>query len=155
MKYAFKKSLIVVCTLLALTFSAMGIQPARAETRLPQGSWPAGLTAADRAQISALLGAGAITSGDYFKASNTEAHNAFGASIALDGNTLVVGAHDAGPGTGAAYVFIRSGGVWSQQAYLGSGVSDLGYSVAISGETIVVGARTAGTAYVFTRSGGV
>ena len=45
---------------------------------------------------------------------------------------------------GSAYVFVRSGGVWSQQQKLvacGRGGSDLfGTSVAISGETVVVGA---------------
>jgi hypothetical protein len=45
---------------------------------------------------------------------------------------------------GAAYVFVRSGTTWSQQAYLkasNAGAGDhFGCSVAISGETVVVGA---------------
>jgi hypothetical protein len=45
---------------------------------------------------------------------------------------------------GAAYVFVRSGTTWSQQAYLKASnagmVTSFGYSVAISGETVVVGA---------------
>ncbi|HEY5624590.1 MAG TPA: FG-GAP repeat protein, partial [Gammaproteobacteria bacterium] len=71
----------------------------------------------------------------YVKASNTDASDVFGYQLALsfDGNTLAVSAqgedsassgvnfdeanNDAG-GAGAAYVFTRSGGVWSQQAYL-------------------------------------
>jgi hypothetical protein len=45
---------------------------------------------------------------------------------------------------GAAYVFVRSGTTWSQQAYLKASNAEtddhFGYSVAISGETVVVGA---------------
>ena len=68
----------------------------------------------------------------YLKASNTGADDKFGRSVALSGDTLVVGvrgktvAPPASTGTraitaqyaGAAYVFVRSGGLWSQQAYL-------------------------------------
>ncbi len=47
-------------------------------------------------------------------------------------------------GSGAAYLFTRSGGTWSQQAYLkasNTGMSDqFGWSVSISGDTFVVGA---------------
>lgn len=113
------------------------------------------------------------------RASNGGSSNRFGASVAISGNTIVAGAygHDGGiNNAGAAYVFVRSGTTWSQQAYLLAthrGDSDLfGLSVAISGETIVVGARdedsnatgvggsgannsasNSGAAYVFTRSG--
>ena len=48
------------------------------------------------------------------------------------------------PDAGAAYVFVRTGAVWSQQAYLkasNTGAGDhFGYSVAIFGDTVVVGA---------------
>ena len=45
-------------------------------------------------------------------------------------------------GTGAAYVFTRSGMTWSQQAYLKASNSSgaFGWSLAISGDTLVVGA---------------
>ena len=47
--------------------------------------------------------------------------------------------------SGAAYVFVRSGTTWSQQAYLkasNTGDDDrFGYSVAVSGDTVVVGAE--------------
>ena len=68
---------------------------------------------------------------------------------------------------GSAYVFVRSGGVWTQQQKLvapdGAARDDFGFSVAISGETVVVGAsrddgaacENQGAAYVFVRSGGV
>ena len=49
------------------------------------------------------------------------------------------------PDAGAAYVFVRTGSAWSQQAYLKASNTDtsdrFGGSVAISGDTIVVGAE--------------
>jgi hypothetical protein len=97
-----------------------------------------------------------------------------GVSVALsaDGNTAIVGGPDDNPGTsnnsgtGAAWVFTRSGGVWTQQGskLVGTGAvgSALqGYSVALSddGNTVIVGGpgdnSNAGAAWVYTRSGGV
>ncbi|HWO23166.1 MAG TPA: FG-GAP repeat protein [Kofleriaceae bacterium] len=95
----------------------------------------------------------------YVKASNTEADDSFGWSVALSGDTLAVGAqHEASEATGvngnqadnsvsfagAVYVFVRSGTTWTQQAYVkasntGAG-DDFGYSVALSGDTLAVGA---------------
>jgi len=60
----------------------------------------------------------------YLKADNAEAGDYFGVSVAIDGDTLVVGADsESGPAngiseSGAAYVFVRSGTTWSQQAYI-------------------------------------
>ncbi len=95
----------------------------------------------------------------YVKASNTDASDSFGVSVAVWGDTLVVGAHledsgasgvdgvqtdNAAPSSGAVYVFARSAGAWSQQAYLKASnteASDLfGISVAVSGDTLAVGA---------------
>ena len=95
----------------------------------------------------------------YLKASNTETGDAFGSSVAIAGDTVVVGArneasnatgvngiqsNNAAPKAGAAYVFVRNAGGWSQQAYLKSsnteGGDEFGYAVAISGDTIIVGA---------------
>ena len=98
----------------------------------------------------------------YLKAGNTEAGDVFGTSVAISGDTAIVGAYGEdsnqigvvnGPGgsadnsanwAGAAYVFMRSGSTWSQQAYLkagNTGKDDLfGLSIAISGDTVVVGA---------------
>jgi hypothetical protein len=68
----------------------------------------------------------------------------------------------AGADQGSAYVFVRSGGVWSQRQKLeasDAGASDnFGITVAISGETVAVSARLddgaagedQGSAYVFT-----
>jgi hypothetical protein len=94
----------------------------------------------------------------YLKASNTEANDQFGASVALSGDTLAVGAGEdsnatgvngnqadnSANGSGAVYVFRRSGSTWAQEAYLkasNTGANDLfGYSVALSGDTLAVGA---------------
>jgi hypothetical protein len=127
----------------------------------------------------------------YIKASNTGASDNFGVDLALSGNTLVVGASsedsasvgvngaqgsNAAPESGAAYVFVRSGSTWSQQAYLKASNTEsfdgFGFTVAVSGDTVLVGAggedsnanavngnqsnnllTSAGAAYVFVRSG--
>ncbi|MCA2971618.1 MAG: hypothetical protein INH43_24140, partial [Acidobacteriaceae bacterium] len=128
----------------------------------------------------------------YLKASNTDSSDVFGASVAISGNTIVVGAlgessaaagvngndgDNSSTASGAAYVFVRSGSSWSQQAYLKASNPDLGdnfgVAVAISGDTVVAGARYeassaagvngnqssnlmsgAGAAYIFVRNAG-
>ncbi len=88
----------------------------------------------------------------------------FGYSVAADTDTALIGAYGHG-GTGAAYIFTRSAGVWSQQvspllAADGAANDSFGYSVALAGGTAVVGAYEKGgtlgpgAAYVFTNSGG-
>jgi hypothetical protein len=102
-------------------------------------------------------------------ASDGASNDNFGFSVALSGNTAVVGAFGDNVGTngdqGSAYVFTRSGTTWTQQAQLtaaGGAINDnFGWSVALSGNTAVVGARRdqvganfgQGSAYVFTRAG--
>jgi hypothetical protein len=94
-------------------------------------------------------------------ASDAAPSAAFGYSVAVSSKTLLVGAYGSNSGTGAAYVFMRSGTVWSQQAELtasdGTPGGDFGNSVAVAGSTAVVGAdlesSSAGTAYVFVQSG--
>jgi FG-GAP repeat len=91
-----------------------------------------------------------------------------GISVALsaDGNTAIVGGFGDNATTGAAWVFTRSGGVWTQQGskLVGTGAvttADQGYSVALSadGNTAIVGGPLdndpTGAAWVFTRSNGV
>jgi len=51
-------------------------------------------------------------------ASDGAALDVFGGSVAIDGNTAVVGAEGDDSGSGSAYVFVRSGTTWSQQAKL-------------------------------------
>lgn len=98
-----------------------------------------------------------------------QAFDNFGYSVALSGDTALVGAHrDStvfGHTSGSAYVFTRVGTSWSQQAHLfavdGATGNFFGYSVALLGDTALIGARLgdspssfdAGSAYVFTRSG--
>lgn len=96
-------------------------------------------------------------------------YEGFGSSVAFDGDTAVIGAKsdDAnGDNSGSAYVFIRSEGAWTQQAKLlpadGASEDYFGESVALDGDTAVIGARfdddsgmSSGSAYVFTRTGGV
>ena len=101
-------------------------------------------------------------------ASNGAAHDYFGFSAAISGDTLVIGAPadlSVGTANGSVYVFVRNGQVWSQQAWItaadGSPGDQFGLAVAISGDTLVVGApydnhtsgSDAGSAYVFVRSG--
>ena len=86
----------------------------------------------------------------------------FGTSVAISGETVLVGALGDEDGRGAAYVFIRSGGVWTQQQKLAveneSG-DNFGMSVALVGDVALIGAPIdnddKGSAYIFTRSGGV
>jgi hypothetical protein len=127
----------------------------------------------------------------YLKASNTGANDLFGWSVDIDGDTIVVGATGEAslatgvdgnqssnfyPNAGAAYVFVRGGSGWTQQAYLKASNTyagnAFGSAVAISGDTIIVGAREessdstgvngdqtnngaldSGAAYVFVREG--
>jgi hypothetical protein len=92
----------------------------------------------------------------------------FGSGVGLskDGNTAVVGAeHYTGANPGTAYVYTRSGGVWSLQQQLtltgNVGVAYGGRAVTISndGNTVAVGGindnSNIGATWVFTRSGGV
>ncbi len=125
-------------------------------------------------------GTGVWTLQAVLTASNLGTGDRFGGQVALDGDTLVVGAdaedsaattvsgdQSSGAATdaGAAYVFTRSGGVWTQQAYLkGSTASagdGFGSTVALDGDRVVVGAPgdddvdaandNAGAAFVFAR----
>jgi trimeric autotransporter adhesin len=133
----------------------------------------------------------------YLKAGNTDSGDGFGLSVAVSGDTVIVGAQEedssaagvlngsggsndnSASSAGAAYVFVREGATWSQQAYLKAGNTDaydyFGWSVAVSGDTAIVGAygessnetgvtngpggsadnsaSGAGAAYVFMRSG--
>lgn len=119
----------------------------------------------------------------FVKASNTGAQDNFGRAVVLsnDGNTLAVGApgqDDTAPGSGAAYVFVRSVATWDQEAFVKASNPDaqdaFGHSLALSGDgsTLAVGAYReasnatviggdqsnnsapdSGAVYVFLRSG--
>jgi len=115
----------------------------------------------------------------YIKASNAGSNDFFGGSIALEGDTLVVGAtgedgdvnstannpNDNAISTGAVYVFRRNGASWIQEAYIkaSDSTSDcgFGYSIALSGDILAIGAYRenvgsaldAGAVYIYKRSG--
>lgn len=99
----------------------------------------------------------------YVKASNTELGDALGTSVALsaDGNMMIVGADgessaakgvggddldNAAGGSGAVFVYLRSGSTWSQQSYVKASNTNtgdfFGFSVDLSddGNTMAVGA---------------
>ena len=135
--------------------------------------------------------AGVWTQQAYLKASNTDAGDNFGVTVALKDDTLAVAAYDeasnatgvngdqtdnSNGGSGAVYVFTRTAGIWSQQAYIKPSNSGglFGYSVALVGDTLAVGAPfeasnatgvngnqfntsapLAGAVYVFTWTAGV
>jgi hypothetical protein len=90
----------------------------------------------------------------------------FGAAVSLQGNIAVIGAPgdaDNGGSSGSSYVFERTDSGWIETAKLlpsDGNVGDyFGSAVSISGENILIGAfgdnNAAGSAYVFTRSGGI
>jgi len=95
----------------------------------------------------------------------------FGNSVAIDGDTILIGAHtddtDSGPDSGSAYVYTLAGTVWTEQAKLtasdGAAYDWFGNGVAIDGDTIVIGAygddtesgENSGSAYVYTLSANV
>lgn len=87
--------------------------------------------------------------------------DSFGSSVVVSGNTAIIGAYGDDNYKGAAYVFVRSGTIWSQQQKLtasdGAADDTFGVGVAISSETVIVGAygddNSKGSAYVFVRSG--
>jgi hypothetical protein len=86
----------------------------------------------------------------------------FGDSVAINGDTAIIGAPGDNQWAGAAYIFTRTGTTWTQQAKLqasdGALGDEFGFSVALSGDTAAIGASYAGNgwtgqAYVFSRSG--
>lgn len=100
--------------------------------------------------------------------SDGQTGDAFGRSVALttDGSRAVIGALSADgvvADTGAAYVFVRNAGLWTEETKLsagdGQGSDQFGWSVGISadGATVLVGALSdnvgAGSIYVYTRAG--
>jgi uncharacterized protein (TIGR03437 family) len=133
----------------------------------------------------------------YLKPANvgtSQASDTFGGAVSVSGDTLVVGAYledsaslgvnstpnENAINSGAAYVFVRAAGAWSQQAYLKPSAvgttqagDNFGSSVAIAGDTLVVtswledsaslgvnsppdeNALDAGAGYVFVRNAGV
>jgi len=97
------------------------------------------------------------------QASDKEAEDDFGCSVAIDGNRAIVGAGDHSSGSGAAYLFERaSSGSWLEVTKLQptpEADGNFGTSVAISGDRAIIGAIAEGSddqgaAYLFERDGG-
>ena len=100
-------------------------------------------------------------------ASDGEAGDWFGLSVSLDGDTAIIGApydNDNGDFSGSAYIFERSGTVWTEQAKLLASDGDIydrfGYSVSIDRDTAIIGApfnidygNESGSVYMFIRNG--
>ena len=95
--------------------------------------------------------------------SDATALDGFGGAVAINGNTIVVGASGHDGSRGAAYVFVERGGVFNQAQKLVASdraANDLfGTSVAINGTTLVVGAMgddgNRGAAHVFAQTDGL
>jgi len=121
---------------------------------------------------------GVWTESAILSSDDTQRGDFFGSSVAIQGDTIVVGARledTNGFDAGAAYVFERIGGTWTQTAKLlqdadfvatnlnttaGFAVVGFGESVAIDGDTILVGGsgqaslvQKTGVVYAFTRTG--
>ena len=105
--------------------------------------------------------------GPKLTANDENGQGRFGVSVALsaDGGTALIGGDDDNVGVGAAWVFTRSGGTWTQQGPKltesdDNDQSDFGWSVALSadGSTALVGGwddnNSVGSVLVFTRSAG-
>jgi len=122
--------------------------------------------------IKQAIESGVISNNDWLEqdkllASDGEESDWFGWHVSISGDYALIGAHWAdgnGACSGSAYVFIRSGTSWSEQAKLlasdGAGGDCFGSSVSIDGDYAIIGARQDddtgedfGSAYVFMRSG--
>ena len=84
-----------------------------------------------------------------------EAHDHFGSSVAISGDTAVIGApydDDKGDNSGSGYVYTKIDGKWIENVKIvpenGEADDEFGYSVAISGSTALFGAPSKGSAYI-------
>ena len=160
----FRFLLVILFALpLALALSSAAPLPAAHATN----DVPNGLSEADWAQIKGQLPTPTnvvLNEDAKLTASDAAAEDNFGWSVAISGNTAIIGAYgndDSGNISGSAYIFVKNGGIWSEQAKLtptdASAFQVFGYSVAISGNTAVIGAygdnNSNGSAYVFVRDG--
>ena len=132
-------------------------------------SWCSMISMVVIAIVAGLAWSAPATAQTEFKltASDAAAHDRFGQSVSIDGDYAIVGANgndDAGTGSGSAYIFVRSGTNWTQQAKLTASDAaegdHFGTSVSISGDYAIVGAHAnddggsySGSAYIFVRSG--
>ena len=99
---------------------------------------------------------------------DTRMFDHFGTAVAIHEDTALIGAHGKDEGaedSGAAYIFVRNGVAWIQQAKLAHRNAvpgdQFGHAVAIYGDNALIGAHLSdatgpdsGAAYIFTRNGG-
>eukprot|EP00002_Diphylleia_rotans_P034432 TRINITY_DN7396_c0_g4_i2.p1 TRINITY_DN7396_c0_g4~~TRINITY_DN7396_c0_g4_i2.p1 ORF type:complete len:299 (-),score=33.79 TRINITY_DN7396_c0_g4_i2:225-1121(-) len=128
---------------------------------------PGGASAAGSAYIFARSGT-SWSQQAYLTASDRAAGSWFGWSVSITDSYAAVGARWADPDgvtdAGAAYVFVRSGTTWTQQAYLKASVKaasdDFGFSISMTNDRVLVGGMAvdhgsvanAGAGYVFLRT---
>ena len=155
---------LLIAAALLLTAISWVAMPQAGQAQGTPPAQPTGLTATPGGTQAALTwndpSDSSITGYEYLRAqvaklpaSDEASGDRFGRSVAMDGDTAVVGA------IGAAYVYTRQSGAWSQVATLtdsdGGPFNQFGYSVAVDGDTVVVGAHGddahRGAAYVFTK----
>lgn len=133
------------------------------QTTITNGTTASGDTSLSRAGAAYVY----LRSGDnwvqqaYLKAANANSINYFGTAVAISGDTIAVSAYAEGsnqttitngavasndtsmPGAGAVYVYTRTGGNWTQQAYVkpsnAGGGDRFGSSLSMDGDTLVVG----------------
>jgi hypothetical protein len=140
--------ILIGMLLIATTVPTVNSLDSKTITKMiPSSGQP--LTRADWIQMQELLAAdGAVL--DYF-----------GYSVALSGDTALIGALGDDNFKGSAYVFTRNGTTWAQQAKLvaadGEASNQFGFSVSLYGDTALIGApgddTYVGSAYIFTRTG--
>ncbi|MBW4442205.1 MAG: DUF4347 domain-containing protein [Plectolyngbya sp. WJT66-NPBG17] len=108
-----------------------------------------------------------LTEQSKLTASDGAASDCFGISVAISGNTAIVGSYlddDKGTDSGSAYIYQFNGTSWVQQSKLtasdGAASDFFGYSVAISGNTAIVGSyldddkgTNSGSAYIYQFNG--
>lgn len=96
------------------------------------------------------------------KTSDVAGVQEFGSAVALSGDYAIVGARHGGFDPGAAYVFVKNGAGWVEQAKLSASdttaFDHFGEAVGIDGDYAIVGASQAGIgsygqAYIFYRNG--
>ncbi|MEA3287611.1 MAG: fibronectin type III domain-containing protein, partial [Candidatus Marinimicrobia bacterium] len=122
-----------------------------------------GLNAAGAAYIFAKIDT-AWTQQAKLLAGDAEMRDYFGNAVAIDGDYALIGAYGETGYAGAAYVFMRAGGAWGQQAKLSASDAytrdKFGTSVALDGNYALIGAdqdddygTRSGSAYIFQRNG--
>ncbi|MBX3287389.1 MAG: FG-GAP repeat protein, partial [Actinobacteria bacterium] len=122
-----------------------------------------GITAAGRLAVFTRSG-GTWTEQQALTATAPTTSANLGVDVAIDGDTVVAGAHEPGVGPGSATVFTRSGTTWTQQQVLtppgGQPLDFFGFAVGVEGDLAVIGAYgddesalAAGSAYTYSRTG--